>query len=225
MKISKSLAIVLVTTLFISACATDEFGNKRELTSAEKGAMIGAGVGVLAGLGARDKKKRAIIYGIVGGVAGGAVGHYMDSQKQDFEKQLASEIQSGAVIVEKLPENVLMVTMTAQTSFDVDSSTIKPGFYSSMDKIASIVKKYGKTMLTLVGHTDSTGSNAYNQQLSERRAASVQGYLGNAGVIPQRLAAYGMGEEKPRASNESEAGRALNRRVEIIIEPIVEGQN
>ena len=187
--------------------------------------MIGAGIGVLAGLGAKDKKKRAVIYGIVGGVAGGAVGHYMDSQKKDFEKQLASEIQSGAVLVEKLPDNVLLVTMTSQTSFDVDSTQIKPGFYSSMDKIAAIVKKYGKTMLTMVGHTDSTGSNAYNQQLSERRAASVQGYLSNAGVIPQRLSAYGMGEEKPRSSNDTEAGRTLNRRVEIIIEPIVEGQN
>lgn len=220
----KPFTLILASALFISACATDEFGNRRELTDAEKGAMIGAGIGVLAGLGAKDKKKRAVIYGIVGGIAGGAVGHYMDSQKKDFEKQLSNEIQSGAVIVEKLPGDVLMITMTSQTSFDVDSTQIKPGFYSTMDKIAAIVKKYGKTMLTLVGHTDSTGSNAYNQQLSERRAASVQAYLSNAGVIPQRLSAYGMGEEKPRASNASEAGRALNRRVEIIIEPIVEGQ-
>ncbi|MBI1424091.1 MAG: OmpA family protein [Gammaproteobacteria bacterium] len=220
----KPLALLLVAALTLGACATDEYGNRRELTDAEKGGLIGAGIGVLAGLGAKNKS-RAVIYGIVGGVTGAAVGNYMDSQKKDFEKQLQGEIQSGDILVEKLPQNVLMITMTAQTSFDVNSSTIKPGFYSTMDKIAKIVNKYGKTSLTLVGYTDNTGSAAYNKKLSERRAASVLAYLQNQGVIPQRLNAYGMGEERPRASNSTAAGRAMNRRVEIIIEPIVEQQN
>lgn len=225
MNTQKLISLIIVSIFTLSACATDEYGNKREMTDAEKGALIGAGIGVLAGLTTKDKGKKAALYGVVGGIAGGSVGYYMDSQKKDFELQLKDEIQTGAILVEKLPQNVLMITMTAQTSFDVNSTQIKPGFYSTMDKIAKIVNKYGKTHLSLVGHTDSTGSNAYNKQLSEKRADSVVGYLQSKGVIQQRLTAYGMGEDKPRAGNETEAGRAQNRRVEIIIEPIVEPQN
>jgi len=224
MQFMKLSSFLLVVTLTLGACATDEYGNRRELTDAEKGGLIGAGIGVLAGLGAKNKQ-RAVIYGIVGGVTGAAVGNYMDNQKKDFELQLKDEMQHGEILVEKLPQNALMVTMTAQTSFDVNSAQIKPGFYSTLDKIARIVNKYGKTQLTLVGYTDSTGSANYNKQLSERRATSVLAYLQNQGVIPQRLSAYGMGEEKPRASNATEAGRAQNRRVEIIIEPVVAPQN
>ena len=114
--------------------------------------------------------------------------------------------------------------MTAQTTFDVNATSIKAGFTSTLDKIAGIVNKYGKTHLSLVGHTDSTGSASYNQKLSERRAASVKNYLLNVGVIPQRLSSYGVGESEPRASNTTASGRTLNRRVVIIIEPIIEGE-
>lgn len=220
MKIVKSLSFVLAFSLTLGACATDEYGNRTEMTDAQKGGLIGAGIGAFLGLQAKDKS-RAVLYGIVGGVTGAAVGNYMDNQKKDFEKQLKDEMQHGEIYVEKLPQNALMVTMTSQTSFDVNSATIKPGFYSTLDKIAKIVNKYGKTHLTLIGYTDSTGSAAYNKKLSDRRASSVLNYLGNKGVIPQRLSAYGMGEEKPRASNATAAGRAENRRVEIIIEPVV----
>jgi len=218
------ISLLIVATLTLSACATDEYGNRRDLTDAEKGALIGGGIGAVLGLQAKDKS-RAVLYGIVGGLTGAAVGNYMDNQKKDFEKQLKDEMQSGAIQVEALPNNVLMVTMTAQTSFAVNSSQIQQGFYSTMDKIAQIVNKYGKTHLTLVGYTDSTGSASYNKQLSERRADSVRAYLRNRGVIPQRLSAIGMGEERPRASNTTAAGRALNRRVEIIIEPVVAPSN
>lgn len=225
MNTQKLLSVIIISIFTLSACATDEYGNKREMTDSEKGALIGAGIGVLAGLTTKDKGKKAALYGLVGGVAGAGVGHYMDSQKKDFELQLKEEMQSGAILVEKLPQNALMITMTAQTSFDVNSTQIKPGFYSTMDKIAGIVNKYGKTHITLLGHTDSTGSSAYNKTLSENRAASVMSYLQSKGVIPQRLSAYGMGKDKPRASNDTEGGRAQNRRVEIVIEPIVEPQN
>ena len=214
-------ALLLAVALTLAACATDEYGNQRQLTDTEKGAMIGAAVGVLAGLTTKNKQKKAVLYGVVGGIAGGAVGAYMDSQKKDFEKQLKAEIDRGDISLQKLPNNVLMVTMTAQTAFDVDSTQIKTGFESTLNKISSIVNKYGKTHISLVGHTDSTGTNAYNQSLSERRAQSVKNYLIGQGVIEQRLAAYGMGEDKPRADNSTEWGRTLNRRVEIVIEPIV----
>ncbi len=219
---SRLIPLFIASILTLGACATDPYGNSRPMTDAEKGAIIGSTIGVLAGLTTKDKKKKAVLYGIVGGLSGAAVGHYMDKQKKDFELQLQREINEGHITVEKLPENVLSVTMTAQTAFDVDSTTIKTGFHTTMGKIAKIVNKYGKTHLSIVGHTDSTGSRAYNQQLSERRAASVQSFLGSQGVIPQRMSAYGMGEDKPRASNATEQGRTLNRRVEIIIEPILE---
>jgi outer membrane protein OmpA-like peptidoglycan-associated protein len=219
-KTTRSLIFAITSALMISACATDEFGNPRSLTRAEKGAIIGAASGALLGL-STDEKKNAVLYGIIGGVAGGAVGSYMDAQRKDFEKVLSSEIQSGAIELHKLPENSLMVTMTSQTAFDVDSTNIKSGFKPTMNRIAAIVNKYGKTHLSIVGHTDSTGSKAYNQRLSERRAGSIESYLRAKDVIPQRLTIYGMGEEQPRASNQTKAGRQLNRRVEIIIEPVV----
>lgn len=218
---SKKLLIAVITVFMVSSCATDEYGNSRPLTRAEKGAMIGAATGVLLGLTTKDKKKKAALYGIVGGIAGGAVGAYMDKQRKDFERVLSNEINAGAIEVHKLPENNLMVTMTSKTAFEVDSTNIKQGFHSTMDKISNVVNKYGKTHLNLVGHTDSTGSSAYNQRLSERRASSIQGYLGARGVISQRMTVYGMGEDQPRASNTTSAGRQLNRRVEIVIEPVV----
>ncbi|MEX2365458.1 MAG: OmpA family protein, partial [Pseudohongiellaceae bacterium] len=219
--IRKSLIAGFISLFVLTGCATDEYGNKRPMTNAEKGVLIGAATGVAIGMTTRDKGKNAVLVGIVGGIAGGSVGAYMDSQRKDFEKQLKPAIDQGAIDVEKLPDNVLKVTMTGQTTFEVDSSTIKPGFYGTMDTISEIVNKYGKTHLSIVGHTDSTGSTSYNQQLSLRRAGAVEQYLLDKGVIPQRLSNYGMGEEQPRASNATEAGRRLNRRVEIIIEPVV----
>jgi outer membrane protein OmpA-like peptidoglycan-associated protein len=213
------LALSLLVTL--TACtATDEYGNKRRLTDTEKGAIIGATLGAIAGHNTRDTKKR-ILYGIVGGIAGAGVGNYMDSQKKDFEKNLKDEISRGDVIVERLPDNLLMVTMSSESSFDVDSTVIKPNFKSTLEKIAKIVNRYGKTHLSLVGHTDSTGSRSYNQKLSERRAGAIEDYFLSLKVIPQRMTIYGMGEDKPRADNSTAQGRSQNRRVEIIIEPIV----
>ena len=226
LSMSKKYFLFLCLTFFgLTSCATDEYGNKRELSDAEKGAMIGAAVGVLAGLTTKDKKKKAALYGVVGGLAGGGIGYYMDSQKKDFEKQLKDQISAGAITIQKLPNDVLMVTMTAQTAFDIDSTNIKSGFNPSMDKIATIVNKYGKTFISVVGHTDSTGSTTYNQGLSERRAQSVHDYLRQKNVIPQRLAYYGMGENNPRADNSTKQGRTLNRRVELVIEPVRQGDN
>lgn len=218
---TKSLVIAMAFTLGLAGCATDEYGNPRSLTNAEKGAIIGASVGALLGARKGDKKK-AVLYGIVGGLSGAAVGNYMDKQRKDFEKNLSEEIQRGDIEVKKMPEDNLMVTMTAQTAFSVDSSDISTGFHSTMNKISSIVNKYGKTQLLIVGHTDSTGSDAHNQKLSLQRAESVKTYMLKNNVIPERLSTYGMGEKEPRANNSTEAGRRLNRRIEIVIEPVVQ---
>jgi outer membrane protein OmpA-like peptidoglycan-associated protein len=147
----------------------------------------------------------------------------MDSQKRDLEKNLAPEIRAGQARVEKLPNDVVRVTMTNQTAFETDSATIKPGFQSTMDKLADVVVRYGKTTLVVVGHTDNVGTAGYNQRLSERRANSVAQYLESHRVNAMRLAIAGKGESEPTASNGTESGRQANRRVEIYLEPVVQG--
>ncbi len=221
-----AISLSMIAVFGLSACVTDEFGNRRPMTDAEKGVLIGAASGaVLGGVIAKKKNRtKGVLLGAVGGgIAGGAVGAYMDNQKKDLEKALAPERDAGAIQVEKLPQNALRVTMTEQTAFTVDSAEIKPRFYSTMDKIATVLNRYGKTELTIVGHTDSTGSAQHNQALSERRAQAVHNHFLQKGVVAQRLESHGLGESAPRASNASAEGRQLNRRVEIIIEPVVAG--
>lgn len=222
-----SIILCSIFAFGVSACATDEFGNRRPYTDAEKGVLIGAASGAVLGGAVSKKKNRGkgvLIGAIGGGLAGGAVGAYMDKQKKDLEKTLAPERNAGAIQIESLPQNALRVTMTEQTAFAVDSAEIKPRFHSTMDKIATVLNRYGKTALTIVGHTDSTGTMQHNQALSESRAQSVQNYFLNKGVLSQRLESQGLGESAPRASNTSADGRQLNRRVEIVIEPVVAEQ-
>ena len=216
---------ILIAALAAAAtgCATDEYGNRLPMTDAEKGAIIGAVSGAAIGaIGNKSNRNRGAVIGAIGGgIAGVAVGSYMDSQKKDFEKALASEVKAGDIAIQKVGQNDLLITMTAQTAFDFDSTVIKPGFYTTMDKVANILVRYGKTQLTIVGHTDNVGTEQYNQTLSERRAKAVNDYLINKGVLIQRLAYVGRGETAPRASNATEEGRRLNRRVEILVEPVV----
>lgn len=214
--------VVSILALAMVGCATD--GSGPPLTHTQAGVLLGAAGGAVLGAVAydRNRSKGAVIGAIGGGLAGGAVGSYMDSQKRDLEKNLGKEIQSGQARVEKLPNDVVRITMTSQTAFETDSADIKPGFHSTMDKLADVVVRYGKTTLTVVGHTDNVGSNQYNQRLSERRAVSVARYLEAKNVNSMRLATAGKGETAPVASNASESGRQANRRVEIYVEPVVQ---
>jgi outer membrane protein OmpA-like peptidoglycan-associated protein len=215
----KYLLTVIAASVAVAACAD------RPLTYTESGALIGAASGAVVGAMAykKDRTKGAVVGAVGGGLAGGAVGAYMDSQKRDLEKNLAKEIQAGQARVEKLPNDVVRVTMTNQTAFETDSATIKPGFQSTMDKLADVVVRYGKTTLVVVGHTDNVGTAGYNQRLSERRANSVAQYLESHRVNAMRLAISGKGESEPVASNSTETGRQANRRVEIYLEPVVQG--
>jgi len=221
----RKLLSVLVAGALASGCGDIPKPSDRPLENWESGALIGAGIGAVVGAVAysKDRTKGAVLGAVGGGLAGGAVGAYMDSQKKDLEKNLAKEIQAGQARVDSLPNHVVRITMTNQTAFDTNSSTIKPGFDTTMDKLADVVVRYGKTTLTVVGHTDNVGSAQYNQQLSERRAHSVAQYLESKRVDPVRMALSGRGEEQPIASNSSEAGRQQNRRVEIYVEPVVQG--
>jgi outer membrane protein OmpA-like peptidoglycan-associated protein len=214
---------LLLLCLALTGCAADQpLGN---MGHREAGTLIGAVGGAVIGAVAydRNRTKGAVVGAVGGALAGGAVGRYMDDQKRDLEKNLATEIKLGQARVDKLPNDVVRITMTSQTAFETNSASIKPGFHSTMDKLADVMVRYGKTTLTVVGHTDDVGTNAYNQSLSERRALSVAQYLESKRVDSMRLATAGKGETQPRSSNATESGRQENRRVEIYVEPVTQG--
>ena len=216
------LICVLAAAALVAGCENMPRPSDRPFENWEKGAVLGAAGGAALGAIAysRNRTQGAVIGAVGGGLAGAAVGAYMDKQKRDLEKNLAKEIQAGQAKVEKMPNDVVRVTMTSQTAFDTNSTDIKPAFYTTLDKLADVVVTYGKTTLTVIGHTDNVGSDKYNQDLSLRRAHSVAHYFESKRVNPVRMALSGKGETQPVASNNSEAGRQQNRRVEIYLEPV-----
>jgi outer membrane protein OmpA-like peptidoglycan-associated protein len=141
----------------------------------------------------------------------------MDRQEAQLRDQLASERAQHAVEIERVRDDLLKLTLANEVSFDVNSATVKPTFKPSLAKVAEVLKGYDSKM-TVVGHTDSSGSDSYNQQLSERRAEAVRAELIRDGVPAERLSAAGRGESEPRADNGTDTGRAQNRRVEILVQ-------
>jgi outer membrane protein OmpA-like peptidoglycan-associated protein len=217
---------VLITSLLIAGCAADDSGRGAfNRSNMETGAVLGAAGGAIIGAMAygTHSGKGVLLGAIGGGLAGGAVGAYMDGQKKDLEKNLAAEIKARQARVDELPNHVVRVTMTGDTGFNTNSTEIKPGFHSTLNKFADVVVRYGKTTLTVAGHTDDVGSAQSNQGLSERRANAVAQYLESRRVQAVRLNIVGKGEAMPIASNATEGGRAENRRVEIYVQPVVEG--
>ena len=215
---------VIILSLMVAGCASDGSSSfNRSYT--ETGVVLGAAGGALLGAVAYSPNRtKGVLVGAVGGaLAGGAVGAYMDSQRKDLQKNLAKEIQLKQARVDQLPNHVVRVTMTSDTGFNTNSADIKPAFQTTMDKVADVVVRYGKTSLTIAGHTDDVGTAQYNQALSERRARAVAQYLESKKVQPVRMQLVGKGESMPIANNTTESGRAENRRVEIYVEPIVEG--
>lgn len=219
----KGAAVAAAVALAVSGCASDGSGMTETGKGAAIGTAAGAALGALVGSKGANAGRGALIGAVGGALVGGMVGAYMEQQRKDFEKALAQEISAGVIRVQQLPNDQLLVGMTGETAFEVDSDEINPGFYSTMDKISAIVSKYGKTELAVAGHTDSTGSAAHNQDLSQRRAGSVARYMEDQGVLPERIYASGYGMTQPIASNETESGRRLNRRVDITIVPITQG--
>jgi outer membrane protein OmpA-like peptidoglycan-associated protein len=156
----------------------------------------------------------ALIGAAAGAVTGGAIGHYMDRQEQALRAQL----QGTGIGVQRQGDNILL-NMPSSVTFAFDSADLTPNAKSALNSVSSVLNEYPDTSIDVIGHTDSIGSDAYNQGLSERRAGSVYSYLARSAVAPQRMNAMGVGERAPIASNETEAGRAQNRRVEISIRP------
>lgn len=208
---------VLASLLPLSACVTDPETGNRTISKAAIGGLGGAVGGYLLGdlIGGKRDRTEKILGAGIGAVAGAGVGYYMDEQ----EKKLRQQTAGTGVNVIRDGDN-LVLDMPSGITFGVDSSTVQPGFQSTLDKVATTLTQYEKTYVDVMGHTDSTGSDAYNQSLSERRASSVAGYLTSRGVQSARLATKGYGESQPKASNIDESGRAANRRVEIRLVPV-----
>jgi len=146
----------------------------------------------------------------------------MDKQQLEFENELKQEQKQHALEIQRLEDESLKIDISNEVSFDFAKSDIKQTFRTTLNKIVALLNKYDRTQIEVTGHTDSIGSESYNLQLSEQRAQNVVDYFIRRGVAPGRLTVIAAGEYYPRATNETEAGRQLNRRVEIIIKPLVE---
>jgi len=216
----KNLLVVLLVVGLMAGCA-------QPMNKTQTGTMAGTGIGAAVGAGlgqaiGKDTKSTLIGAGIgalVGGIAGNRIGAYMDAQEQMMRQELAAV--EGASIQRNA--DTLALTFKSETMFDVNSTQLKPSAYDEMFRVSKVLNQYPQTTLLIAGHTDSTGTEQYNQQLSERRAEVVKNALAGNGVNPARVRTIGYGESKPIASNDTEAGRQLNRRVEITIEPIRQG--
>jgi outer membrane protein OmpA-like peptidoglycan-associated protein len=215
--LKRSLAAVAVTAL-LAGCATDD-PYQRTKTGAAIGAIAGAIVGHQI-----DGKSGRWVGAAVGALAGGGAGYYMDNQQREFEQALAEEQRQQQLEIERLRDDTLKLSLDSEVSFDLDQARIKPAFRPSLDKLADVLIKYDRTVVHVIGHTDSSGPEAHNQDLSERRAEAVSRYLEQRGVPLQRLRSEGRGELEPRESNATAAGRQLNRRVEVFVKPVVEGR-
>ena len=211
------LSTVAVSALLVtSACVTDPNTGEQKVSRTAIGGAGGALAGYLLG-GLIGGKTARIVGAGIGGVAGGVVGYKMDQQIRELKEKTAgsgvdvSEVDGGKAILVNLPDGV---------TFAVDSTTITPAFQTTLNEIAQSMQTYPDSLIDVYGHTDSTGSDAYNQSLSERRAQSVANYLIMRGVSASRIRSQGFGESYPVASNDTPEGRQRNRRVEIKITPI-----
>ena len=180
------------------------------------GAAAGAILGQIIGGNTKSTLIGTAAGAVIGGLAGTGVGAMMDKQENDMRQALAN---SEAVAVQR-EGNALALTFKSDFTFDVNSSSIRPGLYSELDRVAQVLSAYPQTTILIAGHTDSTGSDAYNQQLSERRAQSVKNALVQRGIAAGRIQAVGYGESSPIADNSTEYGRQQNRRVEVRINPV-----
>lgn len=219
MKKQLILAAAIASTITLTACTDPNDPNRK----AKTGALIGAAAGAVLGHQI-SHGSGAAVGAAVGALAGGATGHYMDNQQRDFEQALADEQAANQLEIERMRDDSLRLTLDSEISFDFDSASIKGAFRDSLGRLSDVISKYDQTVVHVIGHTDSVGNDDYNQRLSERRAESVAQFLMNNGVTAGRLHTEGRGEREPRSTNDTEAGRQLNRRVEIFIKPLVEGQ-
>lgn len=212
------LPVLMLTSVTLVACTTDD-----PYARTKVGSGIGAVSGAVIGNQVGGGRARAI-GAAIGAIAGGAVGNYQDKQQKALEDALRDERQQKQIAIERLQNDVLRVSLSDEASFGFDSAELKPAFLSTLDKLAREMSSFDKTVLHIVGYTDDIGSETYNLGLSTQRANAVARYLEGNGVASQRLVTEGRGEAEPRVPNTTAANRSRNRRVEIYIQPVVEGQ-
>lgn len=219
----KIILTMTVMTVFVSGCQTlDAYTREEKTSTATKGALIGAAAGAVVGLisggDAVERRQRALIGAGVGAIAGGSIGYYQDKQ----EAKLRAELEGTGVSVVRNGDNITLL-MPGNITFATNSADLSPAFFSVLNSVGKVLAEFEKTVVEVAGHTDSTGSDTYNQGLSERRANSVTSYLTSQGVMAQRIITLGMGETRPVADNSTDGGRQANRRVEITMVPVTAG--
>ncbi|WP_374473070.1 OmpA family protein [Phenylobacterium sp.] len=215
------VALALGATAMLAACTTTdpmtgEVVRDNRATGAILGALAGAGLGYATNTNKSEEgRTNAVIGAGIGALGGAAVGHYMDRQ----QAQLREQLRGSGVDVTRQGDNIVL-DMPGDITFAYDRADIRPEMRTPLDGISRTLQEYPSTLIDVVGHADSTGSDAYNQGLSERRANAVATYLMDRGVQRERMFVAGRGETQPKASNDTDAGRAENRRVEIILRPL-----
>jgi outer membrane protein OmpA-like peptidoglycan-associated protein len=210
----------LVSLAVMAGCTTDPYTGEKQVSKTAIGGLIGAASGAAIGAIADEENRGrgAAIGAGVGVLAGGAVGAYMDYQ----EKKLREKLQGTGVSVKRVGNDIYL-NMPGNLTFASARDEIRSDFYDVLDSIVLVVNEYEKTLIEITGHTDSDGSDTYNQQLSERRANSVAAYFRSRQVVPQRLITEGFGERFPIASNDTADGKQQNRRVELRLVPLTQG--
>lgn len=220
------LAAAIAATM-LAGCATtgggyanqDPYSQPNPNQKTQQGAAIGAAVGVVAGLlsgnSATERRQRAMVGAGVGALSGAAIGNYQDRQERALRDQMAGTgvdiVRDGDNITLNMPDNI---------TFGFDRSDLQPQFYPVLDNLARTLSEYNQTIIEVAGHTDSVGTDSYNQGLSVRRADTVGNYLIARGLMRDRFIITGAGKSRPIASNDTESGRAMNRRVELTLVPL-----
>jgi outer membrane protein OmpA-like peptidoglycan-associated protein len=213
-----TLTCVVLLTTFITGCATGD-PNRR----AKTGAAIGAVAGAVAGNQSNSRNGK-YVGALVGALTGAAIGNYMDDQQRQLENKLAAERQNNQVTITRIDAQTLRLDVRSETSFNINSAALRKDFRDSLETMADIIGEFDQTAVHVIGHTDSTGTQSYNQQLSEKRATSVSRFLNRNGVERERLRYSGRGENQPIDSNSTSSGRSKNRRVEIYLKTIVKNR-
>lgn len=213
MKVLPILSLSLITVL--AGCTTNPYTGQQEASGTGIGVGVGAAGGALLGQIIGGNTAGTLIGAGVGAAAGGLIGNYMDRQAAELRAQLQG---TGVSVVKN--GNDIQLIMPGDITFATNQSTIKPQFYNVLNSVGLVLKKYNRTIVKVTGYTDNTGTPTYNQQLSERRAQSVANYLTSQGVDNNRFSVVGYGERHPVASNQTAAGRAHNRRVQITLHQI-----
>jgi outer membrane protein OmpA-like peptidoglycan-associated protein len=217
---SKVGALMLGCALALPACTTlDPYSREERPARAQRQAIIGAAVGGAVGLITGDssveRKKRALVGAGLGALAGAGVGAYMDRQ----EAKLRAELERTGVSVTRNGDNITL-NMPGNITFATNSADLNSSFYDVLNSVSMVLAEFDQTVIEIAGHTDSTGSEQYNQSLSERRASSVASYLGTRNIRTDRIITVGAGETRPIATNDTDAGRQANRRVELTLVPL-----